>query len=119
MTADRRSARSPRSSSSTPATPLDVLVVSDDDPTLQALRAELRPDQPEVDGILGTERAHRARARYRLPARPRARALHRIVTACAARPELSSEDRRATVASCLQALPGPIGRSGFTRPSES
>ena len=28
-----------------------VLVVSDDEPTLQSLRTELRPDQPEVDGI--------------------------------------------------------------------
>lgn len=33
---------------------IDVLVVADTDPMLQALRAELRPDQPEVDGILGT-----------------------------------------------------------------
>jgi hypothetical protein len=34
---------------------IDVLVVDDTDPTLQALRTELRPDQPEVDGILGTD----------------------------------------------------------------
>jgi hypothetical protein len=33
--------------------PIDVVVVPDDDPTLQALRAELRPDQAEVDGLLG------------------------------------------------------------------
>jgi len=38
----------------TPAAGLEVLVIPDDDPTLQALRAELRPDQAEVDGILGT-----------------------------------------------------------------
>ncbi|HWU88514.1 MAG TPA: hypothetical protein VN253_14630 [Kofleriaceae bacterium] len=38
-----------------PAAGLDVLVVDDGDPTLQALRAELRPDEPEVDGILGTD----------------------------------------------------------------
>ena len=38
----------------TPATNLPILVVDDTDPTLQALRAELRPNQPEVDGILGT-----------------------------------------------------------------
>jgi hypothetical protein len=36
------------------STALDVIVVDDADPTLQALRAELRPDQAEVDGILGT-----------------------------------------------------------------
>jgi hypothetical protein len=34
---------------------LEVLVVPDDNATLQALRAELRPDQPEVDGILGAD----------------------------------------------------------------
>jgi hypothetical protein len=36
-------------------TPIPIVVVSDDDPTLQALRAELRPDQPEVDGVLGVD----------------------------------------------------------------
>lgn len=35
--------------------PVEVLVVVDSDPTLQALRAELRPDEAEVDGILGTD----------------------------------------------------------------
>jgi hypothetical protein len=38
----------------TPGAGIAVLVVPDTDPTLQALRTELRPDQPEVDGILGT-----------------------------------------------------------------
>jgi hypothetical protein len=38
-----------------PAQGLAVLVVPDTDPTLQALRTELRPDQPEVDGLLGTD----------------------------------------------------------------
>jgi hypothetical protein len=37
-----------------PPTGFDVLIVDDNDPTLQALRTELRPDQPEVDGVLGT-----------------------------------------------------------------
>jgi hypothetical protein len=37
-----------------PAAGLEVLVIPDADATLQALRAELRPGQPEVDGILGT-----------------------------------------------------------------
>ena len=39
----------------TPGAGIDLLVVPDTDMTLQALRAELRPDQPEVDGILGTD----------------------------------------------------------------
>ncbi|HEX7699945.1 MAG TPA: hypothetical protein VF403_04460, partial [Kofleriaceae bacterium] len=37
-----------------PPSGFDVLVVDDNDATLQALRTELRPDQPEVDGVLGT-----------------------------------------------------------------
>ena len=39
----------------TPKAGIPVVVVADDDPTLQALRAELRPDQPEVDGVLGVD----------------------------------------------------------------
>jgi hypothetical protein len=38
-----------------PTAGIDILVVDDTNATLQALRAELRPDQPEVDGILGTD----------------------------------------------------------------
>jgi hypothetical protein len=34
---------------------IPIVVVPDDEPTLQALRAELRPDQPEVDGVLGVD----------------------------------------------------------------
>jgi hypothetical protein len=33
---------------------IPFLIVPDANDTLQALRAELRPDQPEVDGVLGT-----------------------------------------------------------------
>ncbi len=38
----------------TPAAGLSMLVIDDTDPTLQALRAELHPNEPEIDGILGT-----------------------------------------------------------------
>ncbi|MEZ4404721.1 MAG: hypothetical protein R3B06_32175, partial [Kofleriaceae bacterium] len=31
----------------------EALVVADDEPLLQALRTEVRPDQPEIDGVLG------------------------------------------------------------------
>lgn len=34
---------------------IEVLVVSDDEPILQGLRAELRPEHAEVDGILGVD----------------------------------------------------------------
>ncbi len=36
-----------------PAAPIQFVVVPDTHPVLQALRAELRPARPEVDGILG------------------------------------------------------------------
>lgn len=93
----------------TPATPIPVLVVSDADPTLQALRAELRPDRPEVDGILGTS----ALAAIELDLDyPHDRALGRCVdnATCVARPELIDEVRRASITQCLMAPPGPIMR---------
>jgi hypothetical protein len=34
--------------------PIDFIIVADTEPLLQSLRAELRPNLPEVDGILGT-----------------------------------------------------------------
>jgi hypothetical protein len=83
----------------TPPTGIDVLVVSDDEPTLQSLRAELRPDQPEVDGILGTQALRTAEidADY-----PNDRVLGRCSDdSCLARPELSPESQRASVQSCI------------------
>jgi hypothetical protein len=38
-----------------PSKMIPFLIVSDSEPVLQALRAELRPDRPEVDGILGAD----------------------------------------------------------------
>ena len=38
-----------------PPTNIPFLIVSDSEPVLQALRAELRPDRPEVDGIVGAD----------------------------------------------------------------
>ncbi len=70
--------------------PIAVVVVPDDDPTLQALRAELRPDQPEVDGLLGTA----ALAALQLDVDyPNNRLLARCRgAACTARPTLGQVD---------------------------
>jgi hypothetical protein len=95
-----------------PATPFPVLVVPDADDTLQSLRAELRPDRPEVDGILGTS----AIAALELDLDyPHDRALARCVdtSACSARPELSGKDRRSSINACLASPPGPIMRQGL------
>ena len=84
-----------------PTSGLQVLVVSDDNPTLQALRAELRPDQPEVDGILGADALRLAEVDIDYPHN---RLLTRCTSpepACVARPALASEDDLTQVRQCL------------------
>ena len=82
-----------------PPTYVSVLIVPDDNATLQALRAELRPDRPEVDGILGTEALQTLEldidyAHDRLLARCVDRG------GCQARPELDAPAARAYVNGC-------------------
>lgn len=82
-----------------PSGGIAVLVVSDTDPTLQALRTELRPDQPEVDGILGVDaiRLMELDLDY-----PHDRVLGRCAAdRCTVRPELDSSDQRDDVQACL------------------
>ncbi|HEU4729109.1 MAG TPA: hypothetical protein VFT22_14490, partial [Kofleriaceae bacterium] len=79
---------------------IDVLVVSDDNDTLQALRTELRPDQPEVDGILGTNalRAAEIDVDY-----PHDRLLARCPGAgCITRPELAAAGDRCQINHCIK-----------------
>jgi hypothetical protein len=87
----------------TPPAGVDVLIVSDDDPTLQSLRTELRPDQPEVDGLLGTDvlRAAEIDVDY-----PHDRLLARCTTAsCLVRPQLAQDSDRMQIQGCLGAPP--------------
>jgi len=92
-----------------PLARIPVLVVDDADPVLQALRAELRPDRPEVDGILGTDalRALELDIDY---AHDRMMARCTDRTVCAARGILDGADRgtRFFVNGCLGDQPGPI-----------
>ncbi|HEU0034079.1 MAG TPA: hypothetical protein VFQ53_25805 [Kofleriaceae bacterium] len=84
----------------TPSAGIDVLVVSDEDPTLQALRTELRPDQPEVDGILGTGALGGVELDIDYP---HDRVLARCAgPGCATRPALPEKTDRARVAECLR-----------------
>ena len=98
--AARCAGRRPRSSS---VPPLDVVVVPDDEPVIQALRAELRPDQAEVDGILGTD----ALAALQLDLDyPDGRALARCGAGvdpriCKVRPALFSGSYKARVLACV------------------
>lgn len=83
-----------------PAAGVTFLIVADDTPVLQALRAELRPDLGEIDGILGTEVLASTELDVDYPG---SRLLWRCTdpAACTVRPELLSTDRRADVAACL------------------
>jgi len=83
----------------TPAAGVDVLVVSDDDPTMQALRTELRPDQQEVDGLIGTDalRAAEIDVDY-----PHDRLIGRCPTGtCVARPQLALPEDRCQINRCI------------------
>lgn len=89
------------------AAPVDVLVVDDANTTLQALRTELRPDRPEVDGILGANALTALEldidyTHDRLVARCTDR------TRCAARPVLADREARAYVNGCLGDQAGTI-----------
>jgi hypothetical protein len=88
----------------TPTDPIEVVVVSDEHPLLQALRSELRPDQPEVDGILGMNAL--AATAFDVDY-PNTRLLLRCVAAgCVARPAIKRV--RVPVATCIDAAPtGP------------
>jgi hypothetical protein len=86
-----------------PPAGVPVLVIADEDPTLQALRAELRPDQPEVDGILGTDALRSVELDIDYP---HARVLGRCTAAtCSARPALPDRDDRDAVAACIGVSP--------------
>ena len=79
----------------------------DTEPTLQALRTELRPDRPEVDGILGTE----ALADLELDIdythdRLLARCVDRA--RCGARVAMPDKEARIYMNNCLGDTPGPI-----------
>jgi hypothetical protein len=87
-----------------PQNGLEVLVVPDDNATLQALRAELRPDQPEVDGVLGADALALAEIDVDYPHN---RVLMRCPVpssaACAARPAFAEPADLPHVRGCLGA----------------
>jgi hypothetical protein len=83
-----------------PAGAIDILVLPDTDHTLQALRTELRPDQPEVDGILGTDVLRSAEIDVDYP---HDRLVARCATpgTCKARPQLSQNEDRCQINHCM------------------
>ncbi|MDX2088208.1 MAG: hypothetical protein SFX73_10165 [Kofleriaceae bacterium] len=91
----------------TPPTGVSVLVVPDADQTLQALRTELRPNQAEVDGIIGTDiiKAAEIDVDY-----PHNRLLARCTAeGCVTRPAIPEQADRRQAQGCLEsAPPGPL-----------
>jgi hypothetical protein len=96
-----------------PAAPIQFVVIADTHPVLQALRAELRPARPEVDGILGMNALAGAVLDVDYPNN---RALIRCVPpasgcvpdpaavpACTVRPTLRDADSQPLVGSCVAA----------------
>jgi hypothetical protein len=82
-----------------PPAGIDVLVVPDSDPTLQALGTELAPDQPQVDGILGTAAMRSVELDLDYP---HDRVLGRCTDAtCTTRPELVVETDRTEIQNCI------------------
>jgi hypothetical protein len=85
---------------------IDAIVVDDANPTLQALRTELRPDQPEVDGILGTQALLDAELDIDYPhdrvlARCAAPPTGNVDDPCSARPALSERSDRPQIQGCV------------------
>lgn len=83
---------------------IEAVVVDDRNEILQALRAELRPAQPEIDGILGVSAL--ASVEFDVDY-PHDRLLFRCEgPGCVSRPALRSRDSRALIEACVAgALP--------------
>ena len=96
-----------------PTSGFDILVVDDNDGTLQALRTELRPDQPEVDGVLGTSALRLLELDIDQPNnRMLARCQGADKSTCAIRPEIFNDvntDNRTQVNGCIGPITAPPG----------
>ena len=100
----------PASVGITPAGGIDVLVVADNDSTLQALRTEFRPTLQEIDGLLGTGAMRDIELDIDYPHnRFLARCAQNSTTACITRPALESQSDRRQIRGCPDVLnPPPI-----------
>lgn len=90
-----------------PPAGLPIFVVADANPTLQALRTELRPNQAEVDGILGTSAMKTVEIDVDYPHN---RLLARCTgEGCITRPQLTDSVDRDQTRGCLKnTTPGPV-----------
>ncbi len=97
--------------------PIAVAVVPDDHPLLQSLRDELRPERPELDGVLGASALSRLRVDLDYP-NGRMVARCRVPIGCKTLPAVRSESSLADLDRCRSedlALPDagpPVGIDG-------
>lgn len=93
-------------------TAVPVLVIADAEPLLLGLRTELRPDEAEVDGVIGTDLLARLSVDIDYPNN---RVLARCAApadgvACLARPEYPNRDRLDRIRRCLaNQVPASLG----------
>jgi len=100
------------------ATSIDFLIVSDDDPTIQALSEELSPAQPQVDGILGANAISHFELDVDYPTNGRllARCFAGDTSGqCSVRPELENECERDDISPCRSCT----SRTRSPRPARS
>ena len=96
-----------------PPAAIEVVIVPDTTPLLQALRAELRPARPEVDGILGmnalagtvldVDYPHDRVLLRCVPPPPTCIPTPTIASACVVRPKLSDAASRPFIERCVAA----------------
>ena len=92
-----------------PTTGIEFLVVPDANDTLQALRTELRPNQAEVDGILGTSAMKTAEIDVDYPHNRLLARCTSLDDGCVTRPQITDSIDREQGRGCLKnAPPGPV-----------
>jgi hypothetical protein len=88
-----------------PAAPIEFVVVEDNHPLLQALRTELRPQQPEIDGILGVDAL--ADTAFDVDYQNSRVLIRCVESGCVARPAFNDINSRPVIAACVASAPGP------------
>lgn len=92
-----------------PPAGIPLLVVPDDDPTLQALRTEFRPTLQEIDGLLGTGAIGGVELDIDYPHnRVLARCAVDDGTTCVTRPALDSQEDRTQIRGCPHVLAASV-----------
>ncbi len=82
--------------------PIDVLIVNSGLPLLQALRDELRPKVPELDGVLGVQALKNLRVEFDFPNK-RLHMRCEELAECTTRPQVRSQSTLSSLQECQRA----------------